>query len=147
MKRLSTEAVRLAKTYALHASRSRERRRLDRLFGSGPAAAVEASLVPYRNPDGGFGHALEPDGRGPGSQPVTTLAALSFLDEADAFDSPLVPAAVDYLASVSAADGGQPFVHPNIRDYPRAPWWQIPDGYEGSLYPTGSLIGLLHKHK
>src|SRR2546430_7553524 len=137
MKRLSTEAVRLAENYVLHASRILERRRFDRLFGSGPAAAVEASLVPYRNPDGGFGHALEPDGRGPGSQPVTTLAALSFLDEADAFDSPLVPAAVDYLASVSAADGGQPFVHPNLPDHPRAAWRPIPDRHQGSPYPTG----------
>jgi hypothetical protein len=147
MKRLSTEDVHLAENYILHAARVLERHRFACLFGTGSAAAVEASLAAYRNPDGGFGHALEPDGRGPGSQPVAVLAALSMVDEVGAFGGDLVAGAVDYLASASAPDGGQVFVHPNIRDFPRAPWWQIPERYVGSVYPTGSIVGLLHKNK
>lgn len=146
MKLLSDEAVRLAEDYLLRHARILERRRFDHLFGGGAVEPVVAALVPYRNEDGGFGHALEPDGRGPGSQPVTVLAALGILDEVGAFASDLVPGACDYLVSISADDGGVPFVHPNIRDHPRAPWWEIPAGYAGSLVPTGSLAGLLHKN-
>ena len=39
------------------------------LFEDGPAEPVIEALRGYRNPDGGFGHALEPDVRCPSSQP------------------------------------------------------------------------------
>ena len=49
----------------------------------GAGAAVVAALRAYQNPDGGFGNALEPDLRGPDSQPVAVQHALEFLDETD----------------------------------------------------------------
>jgi hypothetical protein len=106
-----------------------------------------AALGPYRNEDGGFGQALEPDGRGPGSQPSAVQAAFVFLDEVGALGGELVRSTCDYLKAISAEDGGLPFVHPNIANYPRAPWWQIPERYKGSLIPTGNIAGLLHKNK
>jgi hypothetical protein len=133
--------------YVLSSARLLERRRFDHLFAGGTADAVVAALRPYRNPDGGFGHALEPDCRAPGSQPVTALAALGFLDEAGALGGELVRGVCDYLHSVSAPDGGVPFVHPSARGFPMAPWWQIPDSYEGSLIPTANIAGLLHKNE
>ncbi len=147
MKPLNAEAVRHAEDYVLRSARVLERRRFDFLFGSGSAEDVVTALVPYRNPDGGFGNALEPDCRAPGSQPVTVSGALSFLDEIGMASGDLVVGACDYLASVSAPDGGVPFVHPNAGDYPRAPWWQVPGVYQGSLIPTGTIAGLLHKNK
>jgi hypothetical protein len=133
--------------YILRSARILERRRFDFLFGSGSAEDVITALIPYRNPDGGFGNALEPDGRGPGSQPVTTMGALSFMDELGMMSGELVAGVCDYLVSISAPDGGVPFVHPNIRDYPRAPWWQIPETYQGYVIPTAGIAGLLHKNK
>jgi hypothetical protein len=147
VKTVNSDAVRHAEDYVLRSARVLERRRFDFLFGSGSAEDVVTALLPYRNPDGGFGNALEPDGRGPGSQPVAVSAALSFMDEVGAVGGDLVTGICDYLVSISAPDGGLPFVHPNIRDYPRAPWWQIPEVYQGSLLPTGSIAGLLHKNK
>ena len=44
-----------------------ERRRYEHLFRGGGTDPVRAAVMAYRNPDGGFGHALEPDGRCPGS--------------------------------------------------------------------------------
>src|SRR6266567_4641633 len=38
-----------------------DRRRFQRLFENGPATAVRDAVAAYRNEDGGFGHALEPD--------------------------------------------------------------------------------------
>ena len=59
-----------------------DRRRFERLFAGGPAGYVRDAVAAYRNPDGGFGHALEPDGRCPGSQPLAIQFALETLDEA-----------------------------------------------------------------
>jgi len=57
-----------------------DRRRFAHLFRSGSVDGVLAALLPYQNADGGFGNALEPDGRGPSSQPGHVCAALRVLD-------------------------------------------------------------------
>jgi hypothetical protein len=121
-----------------------ERRRFDFLFRGGPAEPVFAALDAYRNDDGGYGHALEPDGRGPGSQPVHVLSALDVLTELDMIGA-RAAGICDYLASITGPDGGAPFVHPNIREHPRAPWWQVTEDGSGSLLPTASIAGLLHR--
>ncbi|MEA2125122.1 MAG: hypothetical protein QOI80_1904, partial [Solirubrobacteraceae bacterium] len=93
--------------------------------------------------DGGFGHALEPDGRCPGSQPAAQQLALRTLDEADAWDEELVRGACDWLASVAPAEGGVPFVDPNVVGWPHAPWWQPVDGLPPSLVTTGPIAATL----
>jgi hypothetical protein len=123
-----------------------DRLRFEALFRDGSRERVLDVLRCYQNPDGGFGHALEPDLRGAGSQPEPVEVAFWILDELAAFDSPMVPAACDYLAGVTAADGGVPFVLPSVRDTLRAPWWQTDDDPPGNLIPTASIAGLLHKH-
>ena len=50
--------------------------------------AGRAALRAYRNADGGFGHALEPDLRGTVSQPGGDPTALEVLDEAGVLDDP-----------------------------------------------------------
>ncbi|WP_433439171.1 hypothetical protein [Nonomuraea sp. CA-141351] len=123
-----------------------DRLRFETLFKDGPRERVLDVLRCYQNADGGFGNALEPDLRGAGSQPEPVEVAFWILDELGAFDSPMVPAACDYLARVSAPDGGVPFVLPSVRDTLHAPWWETPDEPPGSLVPTASIAGLLHKH-
>ncbi|TDD10332.1 hypothetical protein [Nonomuraea diastatica] len=123
-----------------------DRLRFEALFGGGSRERVLDVLRCYQNTDGGFGNALEPDLRGAGSQPEPVEVAFWILDEIDAFDSPTVRAACDYLAAVSAEDGGVPFVLPSVRNTPRAPWWETADDPPGSLVPTASIAGLLHKH-
>ena len=59
-----------------------DRRRFQRLFEYGPAAPVRDAVAAYRNDDGGFGHALEPDCRAPGSQPAVSRPAPSGSDTA-----------------------------------------------------------------
>ncbi|TDC62629.1 hypothetical protein E1200_25090, partial [Actinomadura sp. GC306] len=100
-----------------------DRHRFALHFRGGPAGPVLQALRAYENPDGGYGHALEPDLRGEGSQPVATQHALQFLHEAGADDDPAVTRTGDYLASITRADGGVPFVLPTVRDTPHAPWW------------------------
>ena len=58
-----------------------DRRRFQRMFGDGAAWLVRDAVAAYRNGDGGFGHALEPDCRAPGSQPLAVEMALRIMDE------------------------------------------------------------------
>src|SRR5258708_30771428 len=90
-----------AETFIWLSARLVDRQRYSVLFKNGSPGDVVAALQPYQNPDGGFGHALEPDGRGPDSQPLHTHSALLMLDEIGRFDAPMVSHALDYLASVT----------------------------------------------
>ena len=58
-----------AEAYIWKTARVLEQRRFEVLFKDGDPAAVKAALEPYKTADGGYGYALEPDGRGPTSQP------------------------------------------------------------------------------
>lgn len=121
-----------------------DRLRFEHLFRGGDPVRVVQALRPYRNLDGGFGHALEPDLRGPDSQTVPTDVALFVLGEVGAYDSDLIPGVLDWLGSVTSQGGGVPFVLPTCTGYPRGPWWQPSDGDPGALNPTGSLAGHLY---
>ncbi|MGH3410160.1 MAG: hypothetical protein ACRDRJ_47840, partial [Streptosporangiaceae bacterium] len=89
-------------------------RMFDRLFGGGPPDPVRDAVAAYRNPDGGFGHGLEPDCRSPGSQPAAIAQALATLNEADAWDTRLAAGACDWLAAHAADGGGSVFVEPTL---------------------------------
>src|SRR5687768_319554 len=95
-----------ADRFVVLTARLLDRHRYASLFKDGPADAVVDALRPYQNPDGGFGNALEPDGRGAESQPVHALMALQMLVEVGKCHGPMVTSAVDYLASVTTPNGG-----------------------------------------
>ena len=121
-----------------------DRRRFERLFEDGPAAPVRDAVAAYRNDDGGFGHALEPDCRAPGSQPAAVAMALSMMNETDAWDEDLVRGACDWLAAVAPAEGGAAFVEATVAGWPHAPWWVPEEGHPASLVATGMIAGTLH---
>lgn len=136
-----------AAAFVAASARVIDRRRFQRLFEDGPAAAVRDAVAAYRNEDGGFGYALEPDCRAPGSQPAATEMALRILHEADAWDEDLVRGACDWLATVAPAEGGAAFVEPGPRaleGWPHAPWWVPEEGHPASLVATGLIAGTLH---
>jgi hypothetical protein len=107
-----------------------DRHRLAVLLHGAPAEPVLQALRAYRNPDGGFGHALEPDVRAPGSEPAATLHALEVLAELERLDDPMVADAASWTGGIANADGGLPAVLPTAAAYPHAPW-MVSDG-EGS---------------
>ena len=112
-----------AENFIWSAARLVDRHRYSLLFKGGPAEPVMEALRGYRNGDGGFGHALEPDLRSPGSQPGPTLHALEILNEAGAADGELARAGRAWIAQVAAPDGGVPSALPGFEEYPHAPWW------------------------
>jgi hypothetical protein len=99
-----------------------DRHRLAVLLGGAPVQPVLTALRGYQNPDGGFGHALEPDVRDPASQPTAALHALEVLAEVGALDDPMVGQAADWAARNARADGALPFVLPSAATHPHAPW-------------------------
>jgi hypothetical protein len=136
-----------AATFVAANARVIDRRRFQRLFGDGAAQPVRDAVAAYRNADGGFGHALEPDLRDPASQPAATEMAFHLMDETDSWDDELVRGACDWLQSTAPAEGGAVAVNPSATEWPRAPWWVPEDGPDGppaSLIQTGMIAGTLH---
>jgi hypothetical protein len=114
--------VNAAEQFVLANARLLDRHRMAVLLHDGAVAPVLATLRAYRNPDGGFGHALEPDVRAPESEPASTLHALEVLGEVDALDDPMVADAAAWIGTISDPGGGVPFVMPAAARYPHAPW-------------------------
>jgi hypothetical protein len=121
-----------------------DQRRFDLLVRGGDPAPVRDAVAAYRNADGGFGHALEPDCRCPDSQPAAAGMALRILAEAGAWDEQLVRDACDWLERNAAAGGGATFVERGVEDWPHAPWWVPEEGRPASLIQTGLIAGPLH---
>jgi len=142
-----TDLLDAAAGFVWRTARLLDRHRFARLFLDGDRAPVLAALAAYQNPDGGFGNALEPDLRGPASQPEPVEVAFGVLDEVGAMDHPMVAAACDWLVTATTPDGGVPFVLPSAAEHPRAPWWETQPDPPASLVPTAAVAGLLHKHR
>jgi hypothetical protein len=141
---VTTPDVGAAARFLAGNARVLDRRRFERLFSDGDARPVRDAVAAFRNSDGGFGHALEPDGRTPASQPPAVGMALRTLDEADAWDEELVAGACEWLAANAPDEGGASFVEPTVEGWPNAPWWEAEDGRPASLYCTGDIAGTLH---
>lgn len=110
--------------------------------GADPRGVVEA-LRGYQNPDGGFGHGLEPDKRCPDSQPLDVEFAFDVLLAAGVRDDAMVRRAADWLDTVSAPGGAVALLTPAIEGYPRAAHITA-EGCVPGLNPTAGLVGRLH---
>jgi hypothetical protein len=116
-------------------------------FLHGTPDAVEAALDAYRNDDGGYGLALEPDLRGPLSQPLHTAQALRVLDAIGRCGGQRVERVCRYLTAASTADGALPAFRPGRRGYPTAPFVPVVDDPPSELLATGPVVGLLHRNE
>jgi hypothetical protein len=121
-----------------------ERRRLRYLVGAGSADEVLLALDAHRNPDGGYGWALEPDLRSVTSQPVAAMHALEVL--ADIRDtSRRTLQLCDWIAEHSLADGGTPFALPFPDTEGSAPHWVDADPASSSLQMSTQLAAQAHR--
>jgi hypothetical protein len=136
-----------ARTFIYKNARLLDRRRYEYFFENGSKEAVIDALRAYQNRDGGFGNALEPDIRGPHSQPQAVEMALVTMDEVDGFAPDLLEGIARYLQSITLPDGGIPLVLRSASAYPHAPWWATDRDDHPSINPTGRIIGLLYKQK
>ncbi|OON71705.1 hypothetical protein [Streptomyces tsukubensis] len=124
-----------------------EQRRFAFHFQEGGADPVDAALAAYANEDGGFGGALEPDLRGPASQPLHGAHALRVLDSIGRCAGPRIERLCAYLTAVSAPDGALPALLPSQRGYPSTPSIPVLDHPPSALLATGPVVGLLHRNE
>jgi hypothetical protein len=133
--------------FLLNNARLLERRVFASYFLGQPATGVVDALRGYQNPDGGFGHALEPDKRCPASLPIDVETAFGALAMVGTVDRDMVIRACDFLARIAGeadAGGGVPLAFDVIESFPRAAHW-AEWTYQPGLNPTAGLTGLLYQ--
>jgi hypothetical protein len=122
-----------------------DRRRAELAVGSGDPEATLAVLAGYRNADGGFGWALEPDSRAPASQPVAALHAFEVFEDVAPLTSPLATGLLDWLDAVALPGGALPFALSGAASPGSAPMWQSADTASPSLHMTAVVLGIAHR--
>jgi hypothetical protein len=124
---------------AAHA-RVLDRRRFELFFEGRDAEPVLAALRAYRNPDGGFGHGLEPDLRAPESQPATAWHAFEVFADVAPVAAPEAVELCDWLDAVARPDGGLPIALPIEDASGCAPFWAQADPQAFSLQITTIVV-------
>jgi hypothetical protein len=122
-----------------------DRQRMELAVGVGDPEAALAALAAYRNPDGGFGWALEPDSRAPASQPVAALHAFEVFEEIAPATSPLAVALLDWLDRIALPGGAVPFALTGGASAGSAPMWGSVDAQAPSLHMTCVLLSIAHR--
>jgi hypothetical protein len=144
MKRLNPEQFVRAREFLKIQARPLDRALFEHRFEAASAEHAISELACYRNADGGFGRALEPDLRTPSSSALCTGIADC------PSDHPLVSGAVQFL--LDTFDEGRHVwraVPHDANDYPHAPWWHDDDGSlartfdEFVIIPRAQIVGLL----
>ncbi|GLF99707.1 hypothetical protein [Streptomyces yaizuensis] len=143
----SSSPLSRAERFVWLTARVLEQRRFAYHFLGGEADPVEAALTAYLRSDGGYGHGLEPDLRGPVSQPLHTGHALRVLDSIGRCGGLRVERVCRYFTDVSTREGALPAVHPSQGGYPAAPFVPVVDDPPGSLLATGPVVGVLHRNQ
>ena len=98
-----------ARKFLLTHARLLERRLFEVRFEGASPISVGQVVRAYQNPDGGLGHALEPDVRCPESQPLFVSFGLGALEEAGYRDVELATSICNFLKSISDNKGLIPF--------------------------------------
>jgi hypothetical protein len=122
-----------------------DRRRMELAVGAADPEATLAVLAGYRNPDGGFGWALEPDSRAPASQPVAALHAFEVFEEVAPLTSPLAVGLLDWLDAIALPGGAVPFALAGGASAGSAPMWGSADTTSPSLHMTAVVLGIAHR--
>jgi hypothetical protein len=138
------DLLRIQDFIASHA-RLLDRRRMELAVGAGDPEATLAALAGYRNPDSGFGRALEPDSRAPGSQPVAALHAFEVFEEIAPVTSPLAVGLLDWLDSVALGGGAVPFGLSVGATAGSAPMWASADPESPSLHMTCVVLSIAYR--
>ena len=143
MKTLDKQRYVQAVTYMKTNARSLERALYEYSFEGGAVDEVVRQLLKYQNPDGGFGHGLEPDLRTPHSSALATTHALAILKNLPSNEKALELAhrALGFLADTYQADRVGWEIIPRIaEEAPRAIWWTYNgfDAYWGN--PNADIV-------
>lgn len=147
MRQLSKYEVQALVVEAMPTWRPLERARYQYHMISPDPEQVLAVLDTYQNPDGGFGHGIEPDFWLPESSPMATSVGLQYLLELDQDERVLerIDKALAYLAQTyDVRRMGWQAVPAKVNDHPHAPWWHYTSGINPHWgNPSMELFGYL----
>jgi hypothetical protein len=134
-----------ARSFMAGHARVLDRRRFELLFDGGDAAAVLGALDAYRNPDGGYGHGLEPDLRAPESQPASAWHAFEIFADIAPTAAPQAVELCNWLDTIALPDWGLPFALPIEDPSGCAPFWARADPKAFSLQITAIVTAYANR--
>lgn len=145
--KLSKDNYLKARDFILTNARMIERRLFEFHFVNGNKEGAFHAVYAYRNPDGGFGHGMEPDTASPESQPLFSIMALETLDEIGYLNADLIQRDfIPYFQSVTTDKGGIPWMLKPKSEYPCAGHFKTVKEW-AALSTTALLLGILEKYK
>jgi hypothetical protein len=147
MQHLSPERFEKAVNFIKQRGRPLEQAMVAHMFENAHLDTVLEALAKYQNPDGGFGHALEPDVRTPDSSVIATTIALQYLrDLRVPTVHPLWHGAMKFLSATYDHEKHLWWSVPaDVSKAAHAPWWNPADPGGGSLTlnPRAEIVGYL----
>ncbi|MBC8171600.1 MAG: hypothetical protein H7X77_08000 [Anaerolineae bacterium] len=130
-----------AKAYIYSYGMLWERVLFGHLFEGTPLSHVHQCLACYKNPDGGWGHGIEPDITTPVSHPRAMEFALQIFRTTGMRANNLFNDAPEWLETNRNVDGS--LLNPaHLLDYPCAPWWRASCGQTSPASIVGNLVRL-----
>jgi hypothetical protein len=151
---LSRDRFKAALDFVEGAGRPLDAMLLRQALGEASADEVLVALIAFQNPDGGFGHGLEPDTRSPASTGIATSIGMRLLARVDApARHPTVVGAIDWLAGVLDRENGVwPIVCQDVGLAPHAPWWTWSDDLAANwngfhFNPTAEILAHLYHYR
>ncbi|MBW1294836.1 hypothetical protein [Aquimarina litoralis] len=145
--KLSKDKYLNARDFILTNARMIERRLFEFHFANGDKNGVFHAIYAYRNPDGGFGHGLEPDTASPESQPLFSIMALETLDEVGCLTKEIIlKDFMPYFENITTEKGGVPWMLRPKSDYPCEGHFKTVKEW-AALSTTAPLLGILEKYE
>ncbi|MFG6093760.1 hypothetical protein SPB21_00810 [Leptothoe sp. ISB3NOV94-8A] len=150
---LTRTALEASQQFIEQKGRPLEIARFHHAFNGASADSVVTALKEFQNPDGGFGHGLEPDLRTNDSSALCTSIAFQVLRSINGTsDHEVVSVAIAYLLkTLDQKEWHWPIIPKSAQQSPHAPWWEQSDDEETSelfsLNPTAEILGYLYDYQ
>ncbi|MDY0023945.1 MAG: hypothetical protein RBR66_03350 [Candidatus Izemoplasmatales bacterium] len=137
------------KNWLYHFGRPLDVLRYEYLFLKNNKDLYKKLLMTYQNPDGGFGHGIEPDSLNPNSSPIQTWMAFEMIEELELTnEDKIVKDVLNYLINLAPKkDGLYLSTIPTNNEFPHASWWSYAE--ESSVWgynPTIAIAGFIYKY-
>jgi hypothetical protein len=147
--KLSKAAFSRAEEFIHSNARKLDVRLFEYHFKDGSKDEVLEELRKFQNPDGGFGHGIEPDFRLAGSSAMATSVGLQYCVDVDTkSNDEIISSVMNYLATTFDVENAfWPKTPVEVNDAPHAPWWHVdeikPPAEASWANPNAELLGYL----
>ena len=124
---LSKTKIKRVRDFVYRHGRLLERQLWAYFMGDGTRELCLRALLPYQNPDGGYGNGLEPDLLCPDSSAIGAESAMLVLDLLDFFPPGLINDLAHWIVANQNEEGVISHPPAGLGEYPHQPWWENPD--------------------